>query len=620
MKLYRLKLKNLLLLIGLIIFSSFSAMAENIVNEHSKAQLVSKLVRYVSWPSESRRLKFTIGVYDDAAFYSTLKAYFSNKKIKSKTITVVNVSAFEQSPKVNMLYIPYKHSVQLKTLAENVRNNHVLLVSENSNDIENMMVNFLYSNEKNSSENNGISFEINDANIKAEALNMSSWLTYVAEKEISVKVNTLAMSDQALAKNQATSNTDKVTTEQVLLEDQLTDLNQKVLDQQKKLTALLKQNKTHTDKVEKTKETSQALTSQLKEQQQQFRAQSYQIQSSEEQLTLLTEKIKRQQKQFQLDKKKKHLQSNMLKQKDIETLKQQALEIIILNEKLTEQKKSLGHQTKKQEETVKNVPEQTTTGSLFYLALIIAVVALAVAGLLWLRYRKATVSLKQISTTLEQRDQQLVKSEQVASLGYVASDITYAVGTTLDDIYDQSMQDKAPIKAEQLKGVVTLLENFNQIAADQDEEEKTNFDLVSYINKIMMLFSVEFKHSDITYDYSGEKALEISSIPSQITLLIVNLVNNALKHGFVDGKAGSILINIEKTKKEKTKIVFQDNGLGMNSRTLAQAFEPYFTTKADRNYVGIGLSTSYDIVTNKLSGNIKITSQPDKGTKVSITL
>ena len=52
--------------------------------------------------------------------------------------------------------------------------------------------------------------------------------------------------------------------------------------------------------------------------------------------------------------------------------------------------------------------------------------------------------------------------------------------------------------------MATLLENFNQIAADQDEEGKTSFDLITYVNKVMSLFSVEFKHRQIEYIYSGE--------------------------------------------------------------------------------------------------------------------
>ena len=112
----------------------------------------------------------------------------------------------------------------------------------------------------------------------------------------------------------------------------------------------------------------------------------------------------------------------------------------------------------------------------------------------------------------------------------------------------------------------------------------------------------------------------MSTIPSRIALLILNLVDNALKHGFADNKTGKITINIEKTQQGKVKIIFTDNGMGMDSNTLKQVFTPFFTTQNVRGYVGIGMSTSHDIVNNKLSGNIKIFSKPEQGTEVVITV
>ena len=405
------------------------------------------------------------------------------------------------------------------------------------------------------------------------------------------------------------------------LEKKLTDLNQQVLAQQQKLKVLLKENKTNQNTVDKTTITSQKLVKQLKDQQQKFRAQAQQIQSREEQVNLLTEKIKRQQEHAKQVKTEQQLNKQKQKKVNNDELIQQAHQIVTLNDQLGQQKTLLKDQTILQVKKQTIPPEKTEVfGSIFYLTLVIAIIALAIAGMLFMRHKKALSSLSQASATLTKREQQLVRSEQVAALAYIASDITYAAGTTLDDIYHQSAKNKELINKNLLKPTMILLENFNQISADQDEEESKTFEIVSYIDKIIMLFSVEFKHSNIKYNYSGENALQIRSIPSQIALLIVNLVNNSLKHGFVDDSSGKICINITKTDENKTKIIFQDNGLGMNTNILEQAFLPFFTTKDDKNYVGIGLSTSYDIVKNKLSGDIKITSQPDEGTEVAIIL
>jgi len=164
------------------------------------------------------------------------------------------------------------------------------------------------------------------------------------------------------------------------------------------------------------------------------------------------------------------------------------------------------------------------------------------------------------------------------------------------------------------------LENYNQIAADQDETEKQSFDLAAYTNRIMTLFSVEFQASDIQYIFAGENKLVVNSIPGHIALVLLNLVNNSIKHGFDNKGKGKISILIEKTEQGGAKLVFQDNGTGMDKKTQQEIFTPFFTTKPERGYLGLGMSTVSDLVKNKLGADIKLQSQTGKGTTITITL
>lgn len=64
-------------------------------------------------------------------------------------------------------------------------------------------------------------------------------------------------------------------------------------------------------------------------------------------------------------------------------------------------------------------------------------------------------------------------------------------------------------------------------------------------------------------------------------------------------------------------IQVQDNGAGMDTRTLEHAFDPFFSAKPAGRQPGLGLAKAQQAI-NTLKGEIKITSSPRNGTVVTI--
>lgn len=64
---------------------------------------------------------------------------------------------------------------------------------------------------------------------------------------------------------------------------------------------------------------------------------------------------------------------------------------------------------------------------------------------------------------------------------------------------------------------------------------------------------------------------------------------------------------------------FQDNGQGMNSEALRKATTPFYTTKADGKGLGLGLFLA-KAVTERFGGTLRIHSEPNRGTRVTMTL
>jgi CheY-like chemotaxis protein len=67
------------------------------------------------------------------------------------------------------------------------------------------------------------------------------------------------------------------------------------------------------------------------------------------------------------------------------------------------------------------------------------------------------------------------------------------------------------------------------------------------------------------------------------------------------------------------RITVSDTGDGMPPDVLEHALEPFFTTKAPGQGTGLGLSVVHGIVKNH-GGNLEITSEPGRGTTITIDL
>jgi signal transduction histidine kinase len=60
-------------------------------------------------------------------------------------------------------------------------------------------------------------------------------------------------------------------------------------------------------------------------------------------------------------------------------------------------------------------------------------------------------------------------------------------------------------------------------------------------------------------------------------------------------------------EKEQLKIHYDDNGKGLNEEARKKIFEPFYTTGRSSGGTGLGLYTTYNVVTQKFLGEINVT-------------
>jgi two-component system, cell cycle sensor histidine kinase and response regulator CckA len=117
--------------------------------------------------------------------------------------------------------------------------------------------------------------------------------------------------------------------------------------------------------------------------------------------------------------------------------------------------------------------------------------------------------------------------------------------------------------------------------------------------------------------------------PAQLDQVLMNLAVNAMDAMPAGGRLQIATLHVPANDRRVehstvapgplVEIIVRDTGHGMSEDVRTRAFEPFFTTKAQGKGTGLGLATSYGIIT-QAGGSIFLDSAVGRGTSVRIVL
>jgi len=609
----RFKVTFMLLVVCMSLVVGGQTWAAAVAVDFEKAKLMSKFAKYISWPSDAVESDFIIGVYQDAEKHKFFSGYFAGKGVKGKDIDVRLVQTMNEAKRVNILYVPSSKRNFLKSAQQTMNGLDVLIVTENSKKLDKTMIDLSYNKQ-----DSKIVLRINNANVAKTKLAVPELSSFL-EKDDNEAILSVGPTEEL--KNKKTDEISTLKNRLTVQEASMAKLSQKLNLSQQSATTFNANLQKEVKRLKASQQENIKKNAEIQLKDKKLKELTSQLQAQKTQLDTQLEQHQVEQTQQQLDTK----DSKIIDEQRTKEREKTAANLSELTEKLKTQQNIASKSLLKLTNMTNENKSLSNFKMLFYVFALIAVAAVVAAFMMWKKSKTAEISPTAIperedDPLLPVRELQLTKSENFAALGYIATDVTYAVALSLDDFQAklESAGDDKNLMA--LKPMVALLENFNLIAADQDDTDVQNFDVVAYMQKMMMLYDFEFGQSDIVYNYSGDHTLKIKSIPSYVALVLLNVINNSLKHGFDNNGSGKVALKVEKGVNGGVEISYSDNGKGMSKAILRQVFKPFFTTQSERGYVGVGMSTTYDIVKNKLSGDITIDSKEGEGTTVVITL
>lgn len=272
-----------------------------------------------------------------------------------------------------------------------------------------------------------------------------------------------------------------------------------------------------------------------------------------------------------------------------------------------------------------------------------------------LRTRELAESNQQLSKavdTLRQAQDELVRSERLASLGALVAGIAHELNTPLGngltvvsafevDIKNFSRDmEEGRLKKSSLKDYVErsrqatdllmrnltraaeLISNFKQVAVDQTSAHRRPFDLGEIVRENLETLWPQFKRTPHRFEQSVPAGILMDSYPGPLGQVLTNLVINALIHGFDECQnlEGKVQVVAEVPGNGFVCIKVVDNGRGIPPENLPKVFDPFFTTRLGKGGSGLGLHIVYGLVTRTLGGRIEVMSQPGQGTTFSLKL
>ncbi len=256
---------------------------------------------------------------------------------------------------------------------------------------------------------------------------------------------------------------------------------------------------------------------------------------------------------------------------------------------------------------------------------------------------KQKEELTETLDVLRRMQKKLVESEKMASLGSLVTGVAHEINTPVGIIITAitSLSDRLKLLSEKYRvnqmkksdldnflsytekasnlilsnsqRTGELVKSFKMVSVDQSTEVKRQFKIGNYIKDVLLSLEPKFKGKEIEIRINCDENLVWNSYPGILAQIVTNLVINSIVHGFGDRKEGIIEFEV-KVEDSRLKFIYRDNGRGMNAEVLQQIFDPFYTTNKQTG-TGLGMHIIYNLITQKLKGNIEVKSELGTGSE-----
>jgi two-component system, NtrC family, sensor kinase len=230
---------------------------------------------------------------------------------------------------------------------------------------------------------------------------------------------------------------------------------------------------------------------------------------------------------------------------------------------------------------------------------------------------------------LERRQDQLVQSKKLSSIGTLTAGVAHQLNNPLNNISTSCQIAIDELASGDAEFLGRMLKNI-------DQETMRARDVVKGLLEFSRVQEFSLRPSQLSDVVRRSMRLVESQIPADIEMVMeipehlvlpmdsqrmqevfINLIINAAQS--IQDKGRITLTASKDDNANEVVIEVRDTGQGIPAEIQGQLFDPFYTTKEEGHGTGLGLSVVYGII-QKHQGNITVQSQPGKGASFYIRL
>jgi two-component system, NtrC family, sensor kinase len=242
---------------------------------------------------------------------------------------------------------------------------------------------------------------------------------------------------------------------------------------------------------------------------------------------------------------------------------------------------------------------------------------------------RLVIAFNRMVEELEARQEQIIHSRKIASLGTLVSGVAHELNNPINNIIltidslvggRKITEERRTALLEDILAQAIRASGIVKNLLDFSRAETSTVQVVDVSQLLKDTFQIA--GNQITINKINLRQEIAAGLPhvegnrQELQQVLLNLIINAVQA--MPG-GGDLTVKAVQDKHKRIIVTVQDTGVGISKEHLPHIFDPFFTTKEVGKGTGLGLSVSYGII-KKHGGRITVDSAPGTGSTFSVVI